>query len=61
MLKDFGKYMFMVKLGYKYINIFQKTFFHPFVTLKSGYKQLSIDRQAYSNEVFDFLNLEVGL
>lgn len=61
MLKDLNKYIFMIKLGYKYINIFQKTFFHPFITLKQGYKQLSRDRQDYSNEVFDFLNLQVEI
>jgi len=59
MLKTLGKYIFMVELGYKYINIFKKTFFHPFITLKPGYKQLSIDRQNYSNTVLDFLNIDV--
>lgn len=59
MLKDLGKYIFMAELGYKYINIFRKTFFHPFITLSQGYKQLSVDRQAYSNDVLDFLNIEV--
>lgn len=59
MLKDLGKYIFMAELGYKYINIFQKTFFHPFITLSQGYKQLSKDRQAYSNDVLKFLNIEV--
>lgn len=59
MLKDLGKYIFMIELGYKYIRIFKKTFFHPFITLKPAYKQLSLDRQAYSNAVLDFLNIEV--
>ena len=59
MLKDLGKYIFMIELGYKYIGIFQKTFFHPFITLKSAYKQLSIDRQNYSNDVLEFLNVKV--
>jgi len=59
MLKTLGKYIFMVELGYKYINIFKQTFFHPFITLQSGYKQLSLDRQDYSNSVLDFLNIEV--
>jgi len=59
MLKTWGKYLFMVELGYKYIKIFKKTFFHPFITLQPGYKQLSIDRQNYSNTVLDFLNIEV--
>ena len=59
MLKTLGKYIFMVELGYKYINIFKKTFFHPFITLKPAYKQLSINRQDYSNAVLDFLNIKV--
>jgi len=59
MLKDIGKYIFMIELGFKYIDIFRKTFFHPFITLKPAYKQLSIDRQNYSNAVLDFLNIEV--
>lgn len=59
MLKDLGKYIFMIELGLKYIKIFKKTFFHPFITLKPAYKQLSLHRQAYSNKVLDFLNIEV--
>ena len=48
----------MIELGYKYITIFKKTFFHPFITLKPAYKQLSLDRQAYSNKVLDLVNEE---
>ena len=59
MLKALGKNIFMIELGLKYIKIFSKTFFHPFITLKQGYKQLSLDRQSYSNKVLDFLNIEV--
>jgi 1-acyl-sn-glycerol-3-phosphate acyltransferase len=59
MLKTLGKYIFMVELGYKYINIFKKTFFHPFISQKPAYTQLSLDRQAYSNAVLEFLNIEV--
>ena len=59
MLKSIGKYIFMVKLGLKYIGIFKKTFFHPFITLQPAYKQLSQDRQNYSNAVLSFLNIEV--
>lgn len=59
MLKKLGKYIFMVELGYKYIKIFKKTYFNPFITLKPAYKQLSLDRQAYSNEVLNFLNIDV--
>ncbi|SMP88430.1 1-acyl-sn-glycerol-3-phosphate acyltransferase [Epsilonproteobacteria bacterium SCGC AD-308-P11] len=59
MLKNIGKYIFMIELGYKYIRIFKKTFFHPFISLKPAYQQLSIARQAYSNSVLEFLNIEV--
>jgi len=59
MLKDLGKYIFMIELGLKYIKIFKKSFFHPFITFKQAYKQLSIHRQAYSNTVVDFLNIDV--
>jgi 1-acyl-sn-glycerol-3-phosphate acyltransferase len=51
----------MVELGYKYINIFKKTFFHPFISQKPAYTQLSLDRQSYSNSVLKFLNIEVKL
>ena len=61
MLKDLNKYLFMVKLGYKYINIFKKTFYHPFISLKPAYKQLSIDRQNYSNSVLNNLNIDVKI
>lgn len=59
MLKELGKYIFMIELGFKYIGIFKKTFFHPSITLQPAYKQLSMDRQAYSNSVLEFLNIEV--
>ena len=61
MLKTLGKYMFMIELGFKYITIFKKTFFHPFTTLKPAYQTLSKERQAYSNQVLDFLNIEVNI
>ncbi len=59
MLKDLGKYLFMIELGLKYITIFKQTFFHPFITLKAAYKELSLSRQSYSNRVIDFLNIDV--
>ncbi len=59
MLKALGRQLFMVELGVKYIKIFSKTFFHPFISLKQGYKQLSHERQNYSNKVLEFLNIEV--
>lgn len=59
MLKDLMKYLFMIRLGYQYTNIFKKTFFHPFISLKPAYKQLSIERQNYSNRVLKYLNIEI--
>ena len=52
MFKELGKIIFMAELGYKYIKIFKKTYFHPFITFRPAYKQLSDDRQTYSNAVF---------
>lgn len=59
MLRDLGKYIFMIELGLKYITIFKQTFFHPYITFKAAYKKLSQSRQSYSNRVIDFLNIEV--
>jgi len=59
MLKDLGKYIFMFELGLKYKKIFKETFFHPFITLKYGYEELSRARGEYSNQVLDFLNIQV--
>ena len=58
-LKNLGKFLFMVELGFKYIQIFKKTFFHPFITLKPAYEELSKQRQTYSKEVLKFLNIDV--
>lgn len=49
----------MIELGAKYIKIFKKTFFHPFITLKQAYEQLSHERQNYSKKVIQFLNLDI--
>ena len=59
--KDLGKYIFMIKLGIRYKKIFKKFFFHPFITLKYGYKELSRARGEYSNKALDFLNINVKL
>ena len=48
----------MIKEGYKYINIFKKTFFHPFISEGFLYKELSKSRQNFSNGVLEFLNIE---
>lgn len=61
MLKNTGKFIFMIELGNKYKKKFKKTFFHPFITYKPAYKRLSLDRQSYSNKVLDFLNIEVKI
>ena len=61
MLKNLGKYIFMIELGFLYMQKFKKTFFHPFVTLKVAYQQLSRRRQEYSNEVLKFLNIQVKM
>lgn len=61
MVKKLIKYPYMVKLGYKYIKIFKKTYHHPFITHKQAHKQLSFDRQSYANSVLKHLNIEVKI
>jgi len=61
MLKMVGKFFYMVKLGFKYIGIYKKTYYHPFISQKAAYTQLSKDRQSYSNKVLKYLNVEVKL
>jgi len=61
MLKNIGKFIFMIELGLKYKKIFKQTFFHPFITLKYGYEELSHARGEYSNKVLEFLNIKVEL
>ncbi|SFV62832.1 1-acyl-sn-glycerol-3-phosphate acyltransferase [hydrothermal vent metagenome] len=61
MLKNIEKFIFMIGLGLKYKKIFKETYFHPFITLKEGYKTLSHARGEYSNKVLNFLNIEVKL
>lgn len=59
MLKTIGKFAFMIELGLRYVKIFKKTFFHPFITLKPAYRELSKNRQEYSKQVLEYLNIEV--
>ena len=61
MLKDYIRIFNMGRLGAKYIHIFKKTYFHPFISLKPAYRQLSQDRQNYSNSVLKYLNIEVKI
>lgn len=61
MIKKLLKYPYMVKLGHKYIKIFKKTYFNKSITYKQSCKQLSLDRQAYSNYVLKYLNIEVKI
>lgn len=57
-LKNIGKFIFMIELGLRYVQIFKKTFFHPFITLKPAYEELAHQRQNYSKEVLKFLNIK---
>ena len=59
MVKKLTKHLYMINLGLKYIKIFKKTYYHPFITHKQAHKQLSQDRQSYSNSVLKHLNIEV--
>ena len=49
----------MIALGAKYIKIFKKIYNHPFITLAQRYKELSKERQNYSNAVLELLNIDV--
>lgn len=51
----------MIQLGFRYIRIYKKSYFHPFKSLKAKHTQLSCDRQAYSNAVLKHLNIGVKL
>ena len=61
MLRMIGKFFYMIKLGFKYIKIYKKIYFHPFMSQKAIYTQLSKERQNYSNAVLKYLNIEVKL
>jgi 1-acyl-sn-glycerol-3-phosphate acyltransferase len=51
----------MIELGYKYIKVFKRSYFHPFITQKYAYQELSRARQEYSNKVLKFLNIDVKI
>ncbi len=61
MFKALNKFAYMIRLGSKYIKIYKKTYFHPFISYKAAYEQLSYNRQTYSNKVLQYLNIEVKL
>jgi len=61
MIRQILKIVFMIKLGLRYVKIFKKIYFHPFVTYRQGYKQLAVERQTYSNKILEYLNIEVKL
>ncbi len=61
MFKNLGKFIFMIELGYKYIKVFKQSYFHPFITQKYAYQELSHARQEYSNKVLKFLNIDVKI
>ena len=51
----------MILLGNKYIKVFRSIFTHPFISLRQKHKQLSKERQNYSNAVLKLLNIEVQI
>ena len=59
MIAQLKKYIYMILLGGKYIKIFKTYYTHPFMTLRAKHKQLSKERQNYSNAVLKLLNIEV--
>ncbi len=59
MFEQLKKYGYMIALGAKYIKIFRKTYEHPFISLRQKHKELSHERQNYSNAVLKLLNIEV--
>ena len=61
MFKDLRKYLYMIRLGYRYIKLYKKTYFHPFLSPKESHRQLSKKRQEYSNAVLKYLNISVEL
>lgn len=61
MFKTFFKLAFMMRLGFKYVKIFKQTYFDPFISYKPAYKQLSLDRQEYSNAILKYLNIDVKI
>ncbi len=61
MFGELKKYLFMIALGWKYIKIFKNYYTHPFMSLRQKHKQLSKERQNYSNAVLKLLNIEVKI
>ncbi|WP_457743940.1 lysophospholipid acyltransferase family protein [Sulfurimonas sp.] len=61
MLKNLSKIIFMIGLGYRYIKVFKQSYFHPFITQKYAYQELSKARQEYSNKVLKYLNIDIKL
>ena len=51
----------MIILGKRYIKIFRSIFANPFISLRQKHKQLSKERQNYSNAVLKLLNIEVQI
>jgi len=61
MIRNFLKFSYMIAMGFKYIKIYKKTYFHPFISQKSAYSKLSLERQNYSNKILKYLNIEVKI
>lgn len=61
MLKTLNKFAYMGRLGSRYIKIYKKTYFHPFMSKRAMHSQLSLHRQEYSNSMLKYLNIEIDL
>jgi 1-acyl-sn-glycerol-3-phosphate acyltransferase len=61
MFKNVAKFVYMIRLGLRYLKRFKSIYFHPFYTLKQKYERLSHERASYSNSVLEYLNIKVNL
>lgn len=61
MFKNLRKYLFMIKWGRRYIPLFRDIFLDEAIGEASRYEALSIERQAYSKRVLDYLNIHISL
>jgi 1-acyl-sn-glycerol-3-phosphate acyltransferase len=57
MFKNLRKYVFMIRLGKRFIPIFRRVFFNTELSEHDRYHALSHERQNYSVEVLKYLNV----
>jgi 1-acyl-sn-glycerol-3-phosphate acyltransferase len=60
-IKQLKKYLYMIILGAKYIKKFKYIQNNRILPIKNKYKELSKQRQDYSNKVLKLLNIEVEI